>query len=153
MSGKHSDYECARAWAALTAAHAVITERLGAALAPLGLSINDFEVLLRLDRVPPPGTRLTDIGETVRLSQPAVSRMITRLERKELVSRGGDPRDGRGVLIAITAAGRRALRRAVPVHAQTVHECLLQRLDPGEGRQLSAILDRIVAPTAPAQSS
>jgi DNA-binding MarR family transcriptional regulator len=143
MTGKHTDYECARAWAALTAAHAVITERLGAALGPFGLSINDFEVLLHLDRVPPPGLRLSEVGETVRLSQPAVSRMITRLEQRELLSRGGDPRDGRGVLIAITGPGRKLLRKAIPVHARTVHECLLRRLNAGESQQLSSILDRI----------
>jgi DNA-binding MarR family transcriptional regulator len=142
---EHSEYECARAWAALSAAHDLVSERLGATLTrSCGLSINDFEVLLRLDQVPSPGLRVTDLRETVRLSQPAVSRMITRLEQQGLIGRGADPDDGRGVLVTITASGRKKLRRAVPMHAQVVRECLLDRLDRDESVQLSAILDRIV---------
>src|SRR6266446_5944200 len=55
----HGDeYSCARAWAALTAAHVRITGQLTAALdQACGLSINDFEILLRLDHEPPPGLR------------------------------------------------------------------------------------------------
>lgn len=138
-------YACARAWAALTAAHAVVTERLSFALMDAcGLSINDFEVLLRLDSVPPPGLRLGDLDQTVRLSQPALSRMTARLENRGLLRRAGDPTDRRGVVVTITAAGRRMLRRAVPVHARTLRVALLDRLTPAEHEQLAAALDRIV---------
>jgi hypothetical protein len=44
-------------------AHARVTERLSGALSrTYGLSINDFEVLLRLDRAPSPGLRLGDLN-------------------------------------------------------------------------------------------
>ena len=55
-SAAGGEYSCARAWAALTAAHARIAGQLSAALdEACGLSINDFEILLRLDQVPAPG--------------------------------------------------------------------------------------------------
>lgn len=137
--------ECAKAWTALSAAHALVAERLEAALGRgCGLSTNDFEVLLRLEHAPPSGVRLSDLRETVRLSQPAVSRMISRLEDQGLITRAGDPDDGRGVLVTATAAGRKKLRRAVPMHARVVRECLLDRLDHDQSAQLNAILDRIV---------
>jgi DNA-binding MarR family transcriptional regulator len=142
---EHSEQDCARAWTALTGAHALLAERLGAALTrSCGLNVNEFEVLLRLDQVPPPGLRLHHLRETVRLSQPAVSRLIARLEEQGLIGTNADPRDGRGVLATISTAGRKKLRRAIPLHAQVVRECLLDRLTEDEGAQLSAILDRIV---------
>src|SRR6266511_3750421 len=113
----HGDgYACARAWSALTAAHAILTERLGLALLDAtGLSINDFEVLLRLEGVPSPGLRLGDLQDTVRLSQPALSRM----------------------------AGQRTLRRAAAVHAEIVQAALLDQLTPAEHDQLADLLIRI----------
>jgi DNA-binding MarR family transcriptional regulator len=142
----HRDgYACARAWSALAAAHATVTERLGLALMDAtGLSINDFEVLLRVDGVPPPGLRLGDLQQTVRLSQPALSRMAARLENRALLRRAGDPTDRRGVVLTITPAGQRLLRQAVAVHAKTLQAILLDQLSPDEHDQLADMLDRIV---------
>jgi len=141
---RHGGYERARAWAALTAAHAAVTERLSLALMDAtALSVNDFEALLRLDGVPPPGLRLGDLHDTVPLSQPALSRMAARLEQRGLVLRAGDPTDRRGVVVTITVAGRRILRRAVAVHERTLRAALLDRLSPAEHDQLADLLDRV----------
>src|SRR6266498_1263802 len=111
----HGDgYACARAWSALTAAHAILTERLGLALL-----------------------------DTVRLSQPALSRMAARLENRALLRRAGDPTDRRGVVLTITPAGQRTLRRAAAVHAETVQAALLDQLTPAEHDQLADLLIRI----------
>jgi DNA-binding MarR family transcriptional regulator len=144
VPGPHAGYTRARAWASLAAAHAAMTERLGLALMETtGLSINDFEVLLRLEGVPPPGLRLGDLHDTVPLSQPTLSRMAARLEQRGLLRRAGDPTDRRGVVVTITPAGRRALRRAVAVHERTLRVALLDRLSPAEHEQLADLLDRI----------
>jgi len=141
----HDGYVFARAWSALTAAHAILTERLGLALMDAtGLNINDFEVLLRVEGVPPPGLRLGDLQQTVRLSQPALSRMAARLENRGLLRRAGDPTDRRGVVLTITPAGQGLLRRAVAVHAETLQATLLDQLTPDEHDQLADMLDRIV---------
>jgi DNA-binding MarR family transcriptional regulator len=143
----HGDeYECARAWSALTAAHARIAGRLSAVLArSCGLTINDFEILVRLDRAPEPGLRLGELNSAVPLTQPALSRAVARLAERGCLSRAGAPRDRRGVLIAITPAGRDLLRRAIPVHASTVREVLLDRLSPAEQDLLARALSRVVA--------
>lgn len=145
-SGDHADgYACARAWVALTVAHAAVSARLGAALLrECGLRVNDFEVLLRLDGAGGDGLRLGALRDTARLSQPALSRLVDRLEGRGWLRRAADPGDGRGVLVAITPGGRETGRRAVPVHA-TVREALLDRLSPAERDQLADVLDRIAA--------
>lgn len=124
----------ARAWAALAAAHAVVTERLG---------ITDFEVLRRIDGAPPPGTRLGELQPAIRLSQPALSRMAGRLEQRGLLRRAGDPTDRRGIVLTITPSGRRALRRATAVHASTLRFVLLDPLGPDEHERLTDLLHRI----------
>lgn len=144
MGGPVDEYACARAWSALSAAHARVAERLTAALgAAAGLSINDFEVLLRLDRAADPGLRLADLQPAVRLTQPSLSRLVTRLSQQGWVSRQGDPADRRGVRLALTPAGRDVLARAVPVHARTIREVLLDRLGAAEQESLAAALTRI----------
>lgn len=135
---------CARAWTNLTAAHARIADQLGAALSrSCGLSINDFEILLRLEPVPPPGLRLGDLRSAVRLTQPSLSRAVTRLGHRGWLTRASVPDDGRGVLIAITPDGRQVLRRAAEIHAQTIREFLLDPLTPGELDLLARALSRV----------
>jgi DNA-binding MarR family transcriptional regulator len=138
------EYACARAWAALTAAHALVTERLSCALTrSCGLSINDFELLLRLDRAAPPGLRLGELHSAVRLTQPSLSRAVSRLEQRGWLCRADAPDDRRGVLARITPAGRDVLARAAPVHAQAIRELLLDKLTPGEQDLLARALTRV----------
>ena len=145
-SADEARYACARAWAALTAAHTRVTGQLTGALAlACGLSINDFEILLRLDHQPPPGLRLGELNSAVQLSQPSLSRAVARLCDRGWLSRAGAADDRRGVLVTITPAGRDLLRRAVPVHAQVVREYLLDPLTPQEQDLLARALDRIAA--------
>jgi DNA-binding MarR family transcriptional regulator len=151
VGGAHGDpYECARAWSALTAAHARTAGRLSAALGHrFGLTINDFEILLRLDHAPGPGLRLGELNAAVPLTQPALSRAVARLAERGCLARAGAPQDRRGVLIAITPAGRQLLHAAIPVHARTVREVLLDRLTPAEQDLLVRALSRVVAADQP----
>lgn len=138
------DQACARAWVALTAAHARIAEQLnGALVRACGLSTNDFEILLRLDHTGPPGVRLGSLNSAVRLTQPSLSRAVARLAGRGWLSRAGAADDRRGVLVTLTPAGREVLRQAIPVHARTIREFLLDPLTPGELELLSAALNRI----------
>ena len=138
------EYACARAWVALTAAHTRIAGQLTTALAQAcDLSINDFEILLRLDHAAPQGLRLTELNAAIPLTQPALSRTVARLGKRGWLSRAGAADDRRGVLITITAAGRDLLRSAVPVHAQTIREFLLDPLTPREQDLLARALSRV----------
>ncbi len=141
------EYACARAWAALTAAHTRIAGQLSSALArACDLSINDFEILLRLDHAPAPGLRLSELNAAIPLTQPSLSRAVARLAQRGWLSRAGAADDRRGVLITITPAGKDVLRSAVPVHAQTIRESLLDPLTPREQDLLArALAERITA--------
>ena len=135
---------CAQAWAALTAAHALVTEQLSAALTrSCGLSINEFQILLRAARGPEAGIRLGELRSAVRLTQPSLSRAVARLERHGWLRRAGVPGDGRGVLISVTASGREVLAQGSTVHTQTISELVLDRLTPAEQDLLARALTRV----------
>jgi DNA-binding MarR family transcriptional regulator len=139
-------YECARAWSALTAAHTRITAQLSAALdRECGLTIHDFEILLRVDAAGPAGLRLGELSAVVPLTQPALSRAVARLASRGWVSRAGVTDDRRGIIIAACPAGQAVLRRAIPVHAATIGELLLDRLSPDEQELLARVLSRVAA--------
>jgi DNA-binding MarR family transcriptional regulator len=145
--GAEPEYECARAWSALSAAHAVVSGRLSAELGrACGLTINDFEILLRLDHGPKGGQRQSELNEAVALTQPALSRAVGRLAARGCVSRTGAPGDRRGVLIAITPAGRELLRTAIPVHGAVIRELLTDKLGGPELDLLTQVLSQVASP-------
>jgi DNA-binding MarR family transcriptional regulator len=149
MTARHpgpvpDEHACAQAWAALTAAHTLVTEQLSAALTrTCGLSINEFQILLRVDRAPDAGIRLGELCSAVRLTQPSLSRAVARLERHGWLRRAGAPGDGRGVLVSVTASGREVLAQGSDVHTQTISELVLDRLTPDEQDLLARALTRV----------
>ena len=137
---------CAQAWAALGAAHARVAGLLAQALASeAGLAVTEFEMLLRLDQAAGRQLRLSELNTAVPLTQPALSRAVTRMAARGLVVRAGAPEDGRGVLISMTPAGSRVLGRAIPVHARVIRAALLDRLSAAEQQTLTEVLGRITA--------
>jgi DNA-binding MarR family transcriptional regulator len=150
-AGAHDEYACARAWVALTAAHARVSGLLASALAQhCELTINEFEILLRLAGAASAvggggggGVRLGELLPAVPLTQPALSRAVTRLAGRGLLARAGAPDDGRGVLVLLTRAGAQALRAAIPVHAQTIRAALLDKVPAAQREVLAEVLGRI----------
>lgn len=139
-----SEHACARAWSALNAAHARIAAQLGTALARnCGLTIHEFEILLRLDQAQAPGLRIGELTCAVPLTQPSLSRAVARLERRGLLSRAGTAADRRGVVVTITPAGRDVLGAAALVHAQTIRQFLLGPLTAGEQELIGRALTRV----------
>jgi DNA-binding MarR family transcriptional regulator len=140
------EYSCAQAWAALSAAHARIAGQLADALARrCGLSVNEFEILLRLHGAAGARLRLSELNEFIPLTQPALSRAVTRLAGRGYVGRAGAPGDGRGVLVILLPPGAAALAAAIPVHASAIRAALLDRLSRAEQDLLADVLSRVSA--------
>jgi DNA-binding MarR family transcriptional regulator len=108
-----------------------------------GLSLTAASTLRRLEHQG--AHRLTDLAAAEGVTQPAMTQLVSRLERERLVSRGGDPADGRVVVVSVTAAGRAAgrKRRTGRVRALSV---ALKGLSPADRAALAAAapaLDRL----------
>jgi DNA-binding MarR family transcriptional regulator len=97
-----------------------------------GLGPSEFEVLDRIvhhDRK----LRIQELCDEVHLSQSALSRVVARLEKASLVTRGVCDADRRGVFVCITDEGRTRHAEALPTQRAVLTE----------------IFNEIPVPTAP----
>jgi DNA-binding MarR family transcriptional regulator len=112
------------AWRDLLASHARTHGALDRALKEHDLGVSEFEVLERLATDTHEQRRIQEIGEAVHLSQSALSRVVARLERDGLATRGMCAEDRRGIYVCITDAGRERYRQACPAHRAALAEAL-----------------------------
>jgi DNA-binding MarR family transcriptional regulator len=132
-----------RAWQAFLAAGALLDRRLDQQLRQeAGLSHAQYEILVRLAASPDGELRMTDLAGALYTTKSGLTYQITRLEKAGLVRRGATPGDVRGVVAALTSAGRRRLAQAAPGHVAAVRELLIDVLTP---QQLTAVADGLGA--------
>jgi DNA-binding MarR family transcriptional regulator len=90
-----------------------------------GLSLTASSTLRSLELSGP--HRLSELATGQGITQPAMTQLVTRLEREGYVQRGGSPDDARVVLVTLTAAGRDLLHRRRRARSEALH-ALLDRL-------------------------
>jgi DNA-binding MarR family transcriptional regulator len=117
------------AWRAIAASHAAACTALERELGERhGLGVSDFEVLERLAESGQHRFRAQELADAVHLSQSALSRLISRLERDGLVERCMCDMDRRGIYVTLTGAGRQRHAEAVPTHRDVLASVLPNRL-------------------------
>ncbi|MGI5142227.1 MULTISPECIES: MarR family winged helix-turn-helix transcriptional regulator [unclassified Streptomyces] len=94
-----------------------------------GLSTAASSALGRLGREGP--QRLTELARAEGVSQPAMTQLVTRMERDGLVRRVASTDDRRCVLVESTDSGADLVRRRRSERAEAL-ERLMERLDPKE---------------------
>lgn len=139
-----------RAWQALLHAHQQVTRRLDAELrAERGLSLNAYDVLLRLARAPGRCLRMSDLAVRVMMSPSGLTRVVDRLVADGLVERERSDADARVMLVRLTNPGRQLLRRAAQTHLRGIREHFTGRLDQGQLRDVALALETITGPHQP----
>lgn len=93
------------------------------------LSTSEYAVLVALSEVEGESLRLRDLCTELDWDRSRTSHQITRMERRELVSKEKSPGDARGVLVRLTETGRDALYRAVPDHVESVRRVVFDHLN------------------------
>lgn len=97
-----------------------------------GMSLQHFEVLIRLARTPGESLTAGELARAVALSSGGATRLVDRLEAAGLVARRAHARDRRIVRIVLTTAGRTALRSALPIHLEGLERHLAAPLAPDD---------------------
>jgi DNA-binding MarR family transcriptional regulator len=118
MAAKKAEQGLVNQWRDILAVHARTLCELDRELHRHGLGASDFEVLDVLAEGASSGGgsyRVQEIAERVHLSQSALSRLIGRLEKDGLVTRGMCPEDRRGVSVCLTPKGRDLRDEVLPV--------------------------------------
>lgn len=119
--------------------------RRGAALhyrRVLDLPRVEWAIIANLGRRPPVG--LNELCGFLALEKAQVSRSITSLVGRALVTRAPNPRNSREVLIALTDAGLRAHDEIVR-SGTARNRAMLAALTPIEAMTLDTLLDRLAA--------
>jgi DNA-binding MarR family transcriptional regulator len=125
-------------------AHAGLTAALEHRLAEdCGLSVQWFELLLRLARSPGHRLRMCDLAAQVVLSPSGLTRAIDRLEEAGLVTREHCPEDRRVSYAALTPEGLARIEAAVPVHLEHLDEYFVSVLTPEELEQLGVAMRKV----------
>ena len=91
--------------------------------------------------------RITELATEERVTQPAITLLVNRLEERGWVKRVPDPSDGRAVLVSLTPVGEGVFERLRAEYRALLHDEMAM-LDDTEVAVLAAaveILDRLIA--------
>ena len=121
-------------------------QRLTAALAPLGLSYADFDVINTLRRRNDhDGTHPRDLARSALVTSGAMTARLDRLVAGGLVQRRADPEDRRAIRIRLTRKGERLATEALTAVLE-VDEEILAPLTDHQRTALAGTLKRLLLP-------
>jgi DNA-binding MarR family transcriptional regulator len=113
---------------------------LGRIAAAHDLSVTQLRLLAILrDREP----GMLELARHLELSKSSASGLIDRAQKRGLVARSAAPADGRGVIVSLTADGRRLVER-VEGDAVRQLEALLAPVPEDERERLAGLAARVV---------
>lgn len=133
----------AQGWRTLAALHGLIETRLERALqAEHDLSVVEYTVLDALDRQDGWHMRMQQLARAAALSSSAITRLVTRLEDRGLLTRVLCLDDRRGIYTELTPSGVALLNGARPTHDRVLEEALAEA---SETPELSSLVDAVHA--------
>jgi DNA-binding MarR family transcriptional regulator len=131
-------------WRAVVRVCALLPEQLERDLSHQhGLSLAEYEVLVRLSEAPQRQMRMSDLAQATLVSRSRLSHQITRMEREGLVRRQECENDRRGWLAVLTEEGMDRLVAAAPDHVDTVRHYVVDQLTDEEFASLAKICDKL----------
>ncbi len=116
------------AWRSYLRANRELDAALDRDLQAVGVSLSEYELLSMLSEAPGAEMRMSALAELIVQSRSRVTHTAARLERRGLVQRAPAPEDGRGVILRLTAEGRKAIGEFAVVHVASVRRHILDIL-------------------------
>jgi DNA-binding MarR family transcriptional regulator len=114
-----------------------------------GLTISDYEVLLRLASAPDRRMRRVDLAGQVLLTASGITRLLDGLERCGYVERASCDSDRRVVYAVLTDAGAEKFQVASASHFAQIDELFRARLEEDDLAQLHSLLTQLAQPGEP----
>jgi len=109
-----------------------------------GLSGSDYKVLHPLSEAPGGLLRARELCTEIGWDRSRLSHHLSRMEKRGLVAREECAEDGRGLMVRLTAAGRKAIEAAAPAHAENVQRYFFDLLSDEELQTLAQVLERVL---------
>ncbi|MCW5953030.1 MAG: MarR family transcriptional regulator [Propionibacteriaceae bacterium] len=137
-------------WRAYLNATNRVRQHLDGELRQFDLDLGEYEILVRLSEAPYRSIRMSELADQVGQSRSRLTHTVTRLEAKELLTRGSCPGDRRGVLATLTDQGYSFLEKVAPYHVASVREILVDPVCAEDfaalGRAMQSVLDADLPP-------
>jgi len=133
-----------QSWVSFLRAHAAITRQLNTDLLnEHGLTLSDYEVLLRLANAEGQMMRRVDLAESVLLTASGITRLLDGLERAGFVEKAACASDARVSYAKLTPLGRRKLAEAGETHLAGIEFLFTGRFSDDELERLAELLSRL----------
>ena len=110
-----------------------------------GITIDDYEVFVRLSETDTGRLRMSDLAAQVTNSPSRLSQRVDRLSRDGYLTRVRCDVDARVWWVELTADGRRKLEETAPGHVAEVRAAFVDRLTSDEIDVLAKVLPRLAA--------
>lgn len=136
----------ARAWRGFQRMQMQLSARLDRHLVhDSGLSSADYAVLVGLSEAPQGRLRAFELGAELQWEKSRLSHQLRRMEQRGLVRREDCPSDARGLVVVLTAEGRRTIEEAAPQHVEDVRRYFIDALTPEQLEAMASMADAVLA--------
>ncbi|WP_411890255.1 MarR family winged helix-turn-helix transcriptional regulator [Yoonia sp. SDW83-1] len=112
-----------------------------------GISVNEFMMMLHLERSAANRLSRVDLAKRMHVSASTITRMAAPMEKLGLVDREVDGRDARLVYVVATDAGRKKLTETLATFSKRAGYLFNDRWDDDEVIQFAAMLRRLIGGT------
>jgi len=116
---------------------------LEADLAPHGLTLGDYQVLVYLSEADDHAMRMCDLAARLQLSPSGLTRRLDGLVKGGLVERRPSDQDRRVMLAVLDDQGLRFLEEVAPTHVRSVRRHVIDRLDRADVAAMARIFGAI----------
>ena len=114
-----------------------------------GLSGSDYKVMVPLSETPGGLLRARELCTEIGWDRSRLSHHISRMEKRGLVAREECAEDGRGLMVRLTVAGKKAIEAVAPQHVEKVQRYFFDLLSQEELDTLAAVFERVLANIRP----
>ncbi|MEY2583351.1 MAG: hypothetical protein QOE09_3200 [Ilumatobacteraceae bacterium] len=134
-----------RAWRNFIESVNTMTAAMETDLVPFGLTMGDYEVLVRLSEAEDERMRMCDLANVLQLSPSGLTRRLDGLVSAGLVERVANPADRRVMFAALTPRGHVKLAEAAPDHVASVRNRFFKGLSRIQIDELGNIFETVRA--------
>lgn len=109
------------------------------------ISASEFAVSVALSEADGRSLRLRELCAGLGWDRSRTSHQVTRMERRGLVEKTKAKGDGRGIVVRLTDLGFERLKRAAPIHVESVQRLVFDKLNREDMPAIQRFLDSIEA--------
>jgi DNA-binding MarR family transcriptional regulator len=131
------------AWRSFIESHDDLMTAIESDLAPTGLTLGDYQVLVYLTEAESEQLRMCDLADMLQLSPSGLTRRLDGLVRAGWVERRSSEVDRRVMLAGLTEAGRRRLAESAPTHVASVRDRMIDLLDDDDLAAVARVFRKI----------